>query len=109
VLPLNVAKYLVATGSEMSPIDGERHGFVNQVCEPGTALDVALEVAAAICENSPFAVQHSLQAIDRIVAVDDAEAWAISAEYRNLVMASEDSKEGVAAFFEKRTPTWTGR
>jgi len=109
VLPLNVAKYLLATGAEFSPVDAERYGFVNEVCEPGRALDRALALAETISANSPFAVQHSLQAVDRIVSSTDQEAWAISAEYREIVMASDDSKEGVAAFLEKRAPTWTGR
>ena len=109
VLPLNVAKYLLATGAELSPADAERHGFVNEIVEPGQALAHALALAETISANSPFAVQHSLQAVDRIVAADDDEAWQISADYRKLVMASDDSKEGVAAFFEKRAPNWTGR
>jgi enoyl-CoA hydratase len=109
VLPLNVAKYLLTTGAELSPADAERHGLVNEICEPGSALERAMGLAETINANSPVAAQLALQAVDRIVAANDDEAWAISAEFRNRVMASEDSKEGVAAFFEKRPPQWTGR
>ncbi len=109
VLPLNVAKYLLTTGSEFSPVDAERYGLVNEICEPGEALPCALALADTINANSPVAARLALQAVDRIVAADDDEAWAISREYRDKVMASEDSKEGVAAFFERREPRWTGR
>jgi len=109
VLPLNVAKYLLATGAEMSPEDGHRLGMVNQVCAPGEALNESLALAGSICENSPVAVQAALQAVDQVVAVDDDRAWQITNEFRRLVGESEDSKEGVAAFFEKRAPNWKGR
>lgn len=109
VLPLNVAKYLLATGAELSPTDAERHGLVNVICDSGDARRTALDLASTISENSPVAVQLALQAVDRIVSATDDEAWAISREYRERVMASEDSAEGVAAFFEKRPPQWTGR
>ena len=109
VLPLNVAKYLLTTGTELSPAEAERHGLVNEICEPGQALERALVLAELITANSPVVARLALQAVDRIVAVDDDRAWAVSAEFRDMVMASEDSKEGVAAFFEKRSPRWTGR
>lgn len=109
VLPLNVAKYLLTTGVELSPIEAERHGLVNELCEPGQALDRAIALADLITANSPVAARLALQAVDQIVGATDDEAWAISADFRNQVMASEDSKEGVAAFFEKRAPNWTGR
>lgn len=109
VLPLNVAKYLLMTGSELSPQDGHQLGMINQVCEPGSALQESLALAAAISENSPVAVQSSLQAVDQIVAADDDRAWEITKEFRRHVGESEDSKEGVAAFFEKRAPEWKGR
>ncbi len=109
VLPLNIAKYLLTTGAELSPADAERFGLVNEICDPGAALERALVLAATINANSPVAARLALQAVDRIVAANDDQAWSISNDFRRQVMASEDSKEGVAAFFEKRPPNWTGR
>ena len=107
VLPLNIAKQLLLTGAEITPVEARRVGFVNEVSEPGNALVRALEIAAAIAANSPAAVQISLQTVDEIVAADDDLVWGISAAARERIMVSEDSKEGVAAFFEKRPPKWT--
>ncbi|RLA51373.1 MAG: enoyl-CoA hydratase [Gammaproteobacteria bacterium] len=109
VLPLNVAKQVMLTGAELSPADGYRLGLVNELCEPGRALAAALKLAALMTDNAPIAVQQSLQAIDGLASASDAQGWELTAKARKVNMASDDSKEGVAAFFEKRPPTWTGR
>ncbi|RLA40667.1 MAG: enoyl-CoA hydratase [Gammaproteobacteria bacterium] len=109
VLPLNVAKQVMLTGAELSPADGYRLGLVNELCEPGRALEAALKLAAMMTDNAPIAVQQSLQAIDGLASASDAQGWELTAKARKVNMASDDSKEGVAAFFEKRPPTWTGR
>lgn len=108
VLPLNVAKRLLMTGADLPVDQAHGYGFVTDVAEPGQALAAALELAAMINANSPVAVQQGLQAVDRIVAADDDRAWEISQEARRVVGTSNDSAEGVAAFFEKRAPKWTG-
>ena len=109
VLPLNVAKQLMLTGAELSPADGYRLGLINELCEPGTSLQHALALAQQICANSPVSVQQSLQAIDALASANDTEGWELTEKAKIIVRSSDDSKEGVAAFFEKRAPVWTGR
>lgn len=108
VLPLNIAKKLLFTGADLPVEEARQYGFVTDVVEPGTALEHALKLAATINSNSPVAVQQGLQAVDRIVAADDETAWQISNDARRVVGRSNDAAEGVAAFFEKRAPEWTG-
>jgi enoyl-CoA hydratase len=108
-LPLHVVKEMVATGD---PLTAERLwalGVVNRVTEPGEAVAGALELATAITANAPIAVRASLRAVDRIVATDDEHGWAATQEALETITASEDMREGVAAFFEKRQPNWQGR
>lgn len=109
VLPLNVAKQLLFTGADLSAAEGHRLGLVNDVVAPGQVLDAALDLARTMCANSPVAVQQALQAVDRLVSATDDDGWAVTSDARRVIGASEDSKEGVAAFFEKRKPNWTGR
>jgi len=108
VLPLNVAKQVMLTGTELSPAEGYRHGMVNELCEPGKALETALALAAEITANSPVSVQQSLQAIDALASADDAHGWELTAKAKQVINESVDAKEGVAAFFEKRPPVWKG-
>jgi enoyl-CoA hydratase len=108
-LPLNLALECALTGD---PIDAElarQHGLVNQLCAPGEALDTALALARRITANAPLAVRESRAIVLDCTWADDDEAWRRTHEARNLVAASDDVREGVAAFLEKRAPVWTGR
>lgn len=110
-LPLNVAKELILTGEPMSADRLERLGVVNRVVPAGEALTAALELANLITANSPVAVSQALQAVDRIVAAGGADevGWETTRAAAKVINASEDRREGVAAFFERRTPNWPGR
>lgn len=108
-LPLNVAKQLILTGR---PIDARRAyevGLVNVLAEPGSAADRALELAQQICSNAPISVQECLTAVDRIVSADDPVGWELTNQALSAVMRSEDAREGVRAFLQKRPPVWSGR
>jgi enoyl-CoA hydratase/carnithine racemase len=108
-VPLNVAKQLILTGQ---PIDARRAyevGLVNVLAEPGSAAEEALVLARQICENAPVSVQACLRAIDRIVSSDDDLGWDMTNQALGTAMESEDAREGVEAFLEKRPPVWRGR
>ena len=107
-LPLNVARELLITGAVLDADRGYQIGFVNRVTDPGQALAVAVELAEDICASSPVSVAASLAALTAQHEEADAAGWEVTARAVERVKASDDLSEGVAAFFEKRQPRWTG-
>jgi enoyl-CoA hydratase len=108
-VPFNLAMELALTGD---PIDAERahhFGLVNYVCEPGQALDTARDLARRIEANAPVAVRASRRVILAAMTEDEATGWRLSAEGMAEAMSSEDMKEGLTAFIEKRPPNWAGK
>ena len=108
-VPRNVAMELALTGD---PIDAERahaFGLVNELVEPGTALEAALALAERINANAPVAVRQSRRVVLEGMLADDDTAWKITADAMGTAMATEDFAEGPRAFIEKRAPQWKGR
>jgi enoyl-CoA hydratase len=108
-LPFNVAMELTLTGD---PIEAERahhFGLVNVLCEPGEALAKAKELAARIEANAPVSVRASRHVVLAAMTEDEDTGWRMSGEAMAKAMGSEDAKEGLMAFIEKRPPAWTGR
>ena len=108
-LPFNVAMELTLTGD---PIDAERahqFGLVNVLCEPGQALDKAKELAGRIGANAPVAVRESRKVVYSAMTEDEKTGWSLSAKAMAIAMGSEDMKEGLTAFIEKRPPNWSGK
>lgn len=108
-LPLHVAKEVVLTGEELSAERALQYGLINRLVEPGHALEVAVALAQEIASNSPTSTRHSVQAMERILASGDELGWSVTDYARSEVFASEDRKEGIKAFFERREPEWKGR
>lgn len=108
-LPLNVAKQLLITGGEIDAHRAFALGLVNTVTEPGGAVAAALAMAEDICLSSPLAVRATLAAIDAQLTDDDEAGWRATAAAHAAIADSHDAREGVTAFFERRTPHWQGR
>jgi len=108
-VPFNIAMELTLTGD---PIDAERahqFGLVNVLCEPGEALAKAKELASRIEANAPVAVRESRRVVYAAMTEDEDTGWRLSAEAMMKAMSSEDMKEGLTAFIEKRPPNWSGK
>lgn len=108
VLPVNIARELLLTGANLTAERAERLGLVNVLTEPGAALAGAFGLAEQICANAPLAVREALAIINGEVAGDEATSWKRSDAAHARLLATEDVKEGIAAFFERRAPRWTG-
>jgi len=101
------AMQMVLTGEPIGAREALAAGLVAEVAADAGAR--ALELAVKIAAHPPLAVRHAKIAVRR--AAEDALAGGLACEqqaFRSL-LASDDRREGIAAFLEKRTPKFTGR
>ena len=103
------AMEMILTGD---PIPAERAyalGLISRLVEPGEATNEALRLAEQITKSAPLAVWESRQVVLAAAHEDDETLKRMTGEAFARVMQSEDTKEGLEAFIEKRQPNWAGR
>ena len=102
---IGLAKELIMTGRLVDADEALRIGLVNAVFGPDELLEKALELARSLAAKSPLVLAAAKQAINRTLYGDlGAEAEAFAG-----LFGSDDQREGMAAFIEKREPEFTGR
>jgi len=108
-LPAGVAMELALTGDPISAERAFELGLVNRVAEPGTAVDVALELATGIARNGPLAVAATKTILTQQWDWAEEDFWHRQGEISGPVLISDDAREGAVSFKEKRDPVWKGR
>jgi len=103
------AMRMVLTGEPMSAREAEAAGLVAVVTEDEVVVEDALALAATIATKSPVALRLAKEAVNAAHEMSLTDALAHERRLFYLLFASEDQKEGMAAFLEKRPPEFTGR
>ena len=103
------AKDLIFTGRRISAEEALGIGTVDRVV-PRSDLELeTLNLAEEVCRASPVGVREAKRAIDRGISLDLDDAIELEELAWRRAVASEDRREGIAAFNEKRHPEWRGR
>jgi enoyl-CoA hydratase len=106
-IPFTVAMEWALTGDAFPAARAAELGLINELCPAGEALQRARTLAERITTNAPIAVQQSRLVMLGATYKDESEGWAQSKAAVATVFGTNDLKEGVQAFIEKRSPRWT--
>jgi enoyl-CoA hydratase len=100
---------LVVTGDFIDAQEAYRIGLVNKVFPHEELMDKAMELAQKIASRPPLAVKYAKEAVNRSQEGDKASGYALESYLHALTCTTEDKKEGVAAFLEKRKGKFKGK
>jgi enoyl-CoA hydratase len=106
---LGYAKELVFTGRMVDAAEALDRGLVNAVYEPGELMTKTRELCAALAAKSPVALAAAKEATNLALSGDHSGNLRTEAHLFSMAFATEDQKEGMAAFVEKREPRFGGR
>lgn len=104
-----MAKLLMFTGESIDAAEAYRIGLVNRVVPAAELHAEALALAQAIAGKAPLAVRKIKEAVDGGLELELEEGLALERACHVFLRETDDRREGISAFVEKRTPTFVGR
>ena len=104
-----IAMQLLLTGEMITAHEAQRIGLVNEVVPSGQLIARAEAMAQAIIKNAPLAIQYCLEAVNHGMEMSLQEGLYLEATLFAVSCATEDKKEGTAAFLEKRAANFAGK
>jgi enoyl-CoA hydratase/carnithine racemase len=102
------AKEIILTGKPFSAEQALQWGLVNELCESEALLDVVRAAGQQIADNGPVAVRGALRAINNAGFASLKEDYEVELTSYNETVPTQDRREGIAAFNEKRKAKFTG-
>jgi enoyl-CoA hydratase/carnithine racemase len=102
------AKEIILTGRPFTAAEAQDWGMVNRLCPPGEVAKEALETARRIADNAPISVRQAKHAIHYGLQMDLASGMMLEIEAYNRMVPTDDRREGILSFNEKRKPRFTG-
>lgn len=109
LIGIGMAKKLIYTAKPITAEEAERIGLVEEVAEKEDLLEQALQLARTIAQNGPIALQQAKLAINKGMETDLDTGLAIEHLAYQKTIPTEDRKEGLLAFSEKRKPNYQGK
>jgi enoyl-CoA hydratase len=109
-MPYHLVMELALLGELHTAEFFHHRGVVNRLVDkPGEALSEALRLVKQMLRNGPLALSASKQIIANAFEWSDQAAWQAQMAFADRAMTSDDAREGMKAFAEKRSPRWSGR
>jgi enoyl-CoA hydratase len=100
---------LILTGRPITAGEADAMGLVTSVVPAEATVDAALELAARVAAMPPLAVRAAKESVKQAYELSLAAGLELERRSFFMLFASDDQREGMAAFAEKRPPTWSGR
>ncbi len=104
-----IAMEMVLNSRQLSAEEALRYGLVNRVVPVERCLSDAVRLAEEIAARAPFAIRIAKEAVNASFETSLTEGVALERRLFSLLFSTEDQKEGMAAFIEKRKAEWKGR
>lgn len=104
-----IAKELILTGDMVDAQEAYRIGLVNKVVAPEELIEAAKELAKKIATKGQVAVQLAKQVINEGLEMDSERSYSHEANFFGLCFSTQDQKEGMSAFLEKRKPNFINK
>lgn len=112
LLPIVSARKILEmsiTGKVYSTQEAFEMGIVTQVYEKNVIIEEAEKLTQLILSNAPYAIHLGMKALNDLHELTESERHPYLKDQLNILLQSEDAKEGTSAFKEKRKPHWKGR
>ncbi len=103
------ARDLLLTGRIITAEEAHRFGMVNEIVPAEKLLDRARELATQLVENSPASLTSTKRLLSNLARGDLDAQLRMAVKENAGIRATEDFREGISSFLEKRKPQWSGR